>query len=185
MKLPLLRTLGVLALLVLAPCARAVTINFHGYVSSITVVYDPQDTLYKPVVPPVAVGDFLSGTLSPHPLIWGFTASSGNWTSGVPSTGQPSIFGGTLQYTIHTSSAGRGASITLIDPDGGTNWKSGTFVATEKGGYPYSWWSFEATVTVPDEGLPLGASAALLGSVLWIHRRRVLSAARADHAATS
>jgi hypothetical protein len=165
-----LRTLGVLALLVLAPCARAVTFQFHGTITSVQVFYNPGETLYPMPVAPVAVGDAFSGYLSgpDGPGIWGLGGASGSWFMGL-GIGQPTIDDGRLGYGA--DAAGKFLRIELFDPAGGTDWQHGIFSASDRNGFPFAWWSFEATVTVPDR-LPLGLPAALLGSLMWIRRMR-------------
>lgn len=151
---------------------------FSGFVSQVDLFYDPQGTLYKPPVAPVSVGDPLTGQLSFSVLDfptftlrnYGLHGTSGNWSSGFS---KPGIFIGGGQLSLTVDAAQQFVSINLIDPAGGTNWQAGTFSASERSGYPFSWWRFEATLTsIPDGGY----SAAMLGGVLavltLIHRRK-------------
>jgi hypothetical protein len=182
-----LRACAVLALLCLCIPLKAdsfTTIPFSGYVSQVDLFYDPQGTVYQPPVPRVSVGDLLTGSLSKSVFdlpggstitTWGLSGSSGTWFGHDSS---PGIFSGPGQLFFQHFTAQQGIYLTLIDPNGGTNWQSGTFSATDQNGYPYSWWRFTATINqIPDGGnsaAMLGVGMSFLGLAFHVHRRRAL-----------
>jgi hypothetical protein len=186
MRTSILRGSAVLTLLCLCIPLKAdssTTIPFSGFVSKVELFYDPQGTLYQPVVAPVSVGDPLSGYLSksvsdyPGGTItnWGLSGFSGTWFG---HDSAPYTFIGSGQLYFQHFTALQGVYLTLIDPNGGTDWQSGTFSALNHYGYPYAWWRFEATINqVPDGGQAaamLGAGLSFLGLAFHVHRRRAL-----------
>ena len=153
---------------------------FTAVVTQVNNIYDPQGTLYQPPIPPVVLGDIVRGSFSvSSPSFPGasstlaLTLSNGRgWAGhegGIPGSVRPGLF----QFGHET--ALQGVGISLYDPAGGTNWQSGSVSASDRSGYPYSWWSFSANIiTLPDGG-PTGGMLCAVFAVLLLIRRGLAS----------